>query len=84
MPVFCKIKTIAVKGDSGLLCGKLMETMCFDNHYHTFKVKLHSDNVLKVVHINDLFYFKPFDVQMKYGMTDTALYVVPYCHFMQT
>lgn len=36
----------------------------FDNHYHAFKVKLHPDKVIKV--LDDLFYFKPFDVQMKY------------------
>ncbi len=84
MPVFCKIETIAVKDDCVLLCGKLMEAMCFDHHYHAFKVKLHPDRVVKVLHMNDLFYFKPFDVQMKYGTTDTSLCVVPYCHFMQT
>ena len=84
MPVFCKIETIAVKDDTVLLCGKLMETMCFDHHYHAFKVKLHPDKVLKVLHINDLFYFKPFDVQMKYESNDSSLYVVPYCHFMKT
>ena len=84
MPVFCKIDMIAVKDDCVLLCGKLMETICFDNHYHAFKVKLHPDKVPKVLHINNLFYFKPFDVQMKYGTTDSALYIVPYCHFMQT
>lgn len=82
MPVFCKLDTIAVKDDCVMLCGKLIETMCFDNHYHAFKVKLHPDKVLKVLHIIDLFYFKPFSVQMKYGTTDTALYVGPYCHFM--
>lgn len=25
-----------------------------------------------------------FDLQMKYGTTDSALHIVPYCHFMQT
>ncbi|KAJ8274815.1 hypothetical protein COCON_G00094400 [Conger conger] len=84
MPVFCKIKTIAVKDDSVLLCGKLMETMCFDDHYHAFKVRLHPDRVVKVLDINQLCYFKPFDVQMKYGTTDFSNYIVPYCHFMQT
>jgi len=29
MPVFCKIKTIAVKDNNVLLCGTLMETVCF-------------------------------------------------------
>lgn len=57
-----------------------METMCFDNHNHAFKVKLQP----KVLHIIDLIYLKPFNVQIKYGTTDIALYVVPHCHFMQT
>lgn len=81
MPVFCKIETIVVKDDCVLLCGTLMETICFDDHYHAFKVKLHPDRVLKLLHINDLLYFKPFDAQMKYGTTDSSLYIVPYCHF---
>ena len=84
MPVFYQIKTIALKDDSVLLCGKLLETVCFDDHYHAFKVRLHPDRVLKVFNINDLFYFKPFDAQMTYGMRDSILYVIPYCHFMQT
>nr|XP_055051346.1 uncharacterized protein LOC129437202 isoform X1 [Misgurnus anguillicaudatus] len=84
MPVFCKIKTIAVKDENVLLCGTLLETVCFDDHYHSFKVRLHPDRVLKVVNVEELCYFKPFDIQMKYGTTDSALHVVPYCHFMQT
>ena len=84
MPVFCKIRTIVVKDDSVLLCGKLLDTMCFDHHYHAFKVRLHPDRTVKALLINELFYFKPFDVQMKYGMADSSWYVVPYCHFMQT
>lgn len=62
MPVFCKIDTIAVHDDCVLFCGKLMETVCFDHHYHAFKVRLHPDRVQKVLHINDLLYFKPYDV----------------------
>ncbi|XP_045074169.1 uncharacterized protein LOC123487075 isoform X2 [Coregonus clupeaformis] len=84
MPVFCKIKIIAVKDDCVLLCGKLMETVCFDYHYYAFKVRMHPDRVQKVINITELCYFKPFDVQMKYGTTDSSLYVVPYCHFMET
>jgi len=62
MPVFCKIKTIAVKDENVLLCGTLMETVCFDDHYHAFTVRLHPDRVLKVVNINELCSFKPFDL----------------------
>ncbi|XP_056120086.1 uncharacterized protein LOC130097313 [Rhinichthys klamathensis goyatoka] len=83
MPVFCKIKTIAVKDENVLLCGTLMETICFDDHYHAFTVRLHPDRVFKVVNVNELCSFKPFDLQMKYGTTDSALHVVPYCHLMQ-
>lgn len=59
---------------------KLIETTCFDDHYHAFKVKMHPERVVKVLHINDLFYFKAFDLQMKYVMTHTSSYVAPYCH----
>lgn len=84
MPVFCKIQSIAVKEDSVLLCGELMETTSFDSHYHAFKVRLHPDNIVKVLDINELFYFKPYDLQMKYGTADASFYIVPYCHFMET
>ncbi|KAI7808364.1 hypothetical protein IRJ41_002977 [Triplophysa rosa] len=84
MPVFCKVKSIAVKDENVLLLGTLMETVFFDDHYHAFTVRLHPERVLKVVNVNELCYFKPFDLQMKYGKTDSALHIVPYCHFMQT
>lgn len=41
---------------------------------------MHPDRIVKVLHINDLFYFKAFDFQMRYGTTDTSSYVSPYCH----
>ncbi len=56
MPVFCKIKTIAVKDENVLLCGTLMETLCFDDHYHAFTVRLHPNQVLKVVNVNELLF----------------------------
>ncbi|KAL3972940.1 RAD51-associated protein 1 [Sarotherodon galilaeus] len=62
IPVFYKIKSIVVKDDIVLLCGKLMETLCFDDHYHAFKVRMHPNMVLKVLNIKELCYFKPFDL----------------------
>lgn len=53
---FCKVKTIAVKDDSTLFCGKLMEAMCFDYHYHVFKVTMHPDGFVRVFYINELCY----------------------------
>lgn len=52
--MFCKTKTITVKDENVLLCGRLMETICFDDHYHAFGVRLHPDRILKVVSINEL------------------------------
>lgn len=52
--MFRKIKTIAVKDENALLCGTLMETVCFDDHYYAFTVRLHP--VFKVVNVNELCY----------------------------
>lgn len=82
MPVFCKIKSIVVRDDDIVFCGLLMETVCFDEHYHAFRVSLHPEGLVKVLNANELFYFKPFDVQVKYGTMDSSPYIVPYCHFM--
>lgn len=83
MPVFCQIKAIVVRDDDVLFCGWLMETLCFDDHFSAFMVRLHPSRLLKVLNISEIFYFKPYDVQMKYGTTDSSLYIVPYCHFME-
>lgn len=45
MPVFCKINTIAVKDENVRLCGTLMETLCFDDHYHAFTVRSHPSRI---------------------------------------
>lgn len=44
-----------------LLCGTLMETICFDDHYPAFTVSLHPDRVFKGVNVNELCHFKPSD-----------------------
>lgn len=83
MPVFCKISTIIVKDEKVILAGAGVENICFDEHYHAFKVLLKPSQALKVVSVQELVYFKPMDIQMSYGPTDSSLFVVPYCHMMQ-
>lgn len=70
--MFCK--TFVDKDDNVLLFGKLLEIVCFDRYYHAFKVRLHPDKIIKVLHINCLFYFKPFDVQIECRMADSTFF----------
>ncbi|XP_023817614.1 uncharacterized protein LOC111948487 isoform X1 [Oryzias latipes] len=83
MPVFYKIHTIFVKDEQVVLALSGVETVCFDEHYHAFKILLKPFQIVTVLNIQDLFYYKPMDVQMTYGPSDTSMYVVPYCHLMQ-
>ena len=83
MPVFCKIRTLIVKDEQVILTGSVVETICFDEHYHAFKIVFKPFQALKVLDVQELLYFKPVDVQMAYGTTDSSLFIVPYCHLMR-
>lgn len=83
MPVFCKIHNIIVKDEQVVLTGSGVETICFEEHYHAFKVLLKPFQALWVFDVKELFYFKPVDVQMAYGPTESSLFIVPYCHLMK-
>lgn len=82
MPVFCMIKTITVVKETVVFYGKLMETVYFDEHFFAFKIRVHPEKMFKVFTVNELCYYRPFDVQMKYGTFDPSKYVVPYCQFV--
>lgn len=82
MPVLYKIHTIFVKDEQVVLALSGVKTICFDEHYHAFKISLRPSTV-KVLNIQDLFYYKPMDVQMTYGPSDTSMYAVPFCHLIQ-
>lgn len=83
IPVFYKIKNIIVKDKQVILTGSGTETICFDEHYHALKVLLRPFQALKVFDVQQLLYFKPMDVQMADGPTNSSLFIVPYCHLMQ-
>lgn len=83
MPVFCKINYIIVKDEQAVLAGSVVETVCFEEHYHAFKILFKSFQALPVFDMEELLYFKPVDVQMAYGPTESSLFIVPYCHLMK-
>lgn len=80
MPVFCKIRTIIVKDEQVVLTGSGIETICFDEQYHAFKILFKPLQALKLLNIQELLYYKPMDVQIAYGPTDSFLFIVPHCH----
>lgn len=82
MPVFYKIKDIVVKEETVFLVGSALETLCFDDHMHAFKVVLKRSPPYKVFHVNDIVYHKPFDLLMSYGARDSFDYIVPYCDLL--
>lgn len=72
MPVFNKIVCIFLRGEVYFLVSEMETT--FVEHFHAFRV-VNMNNCL-VLRPDDLRYFKPFDIQMSYGI-DSFFYVVP-------
>lgn len=83
LPVFCKICSIVMKDEQVVFTGSGMETICFDEHYHAFKVMYKPSQALTVFSVQELLYFKPMDVQMSYKSTDFSMFIVPCFHMMQ-
>ncbi|XP_038870264.1 uncharacterized protein LOC120064026 [Salvelinus namaycush] len=76
MPVFYIIKAIVLKEENVFLVGSALETLCFDDHLHAFKVVLKQSPPCKVFHVNDIMYHKPFDLLMSYGARDSFDYIL--------
>lgn len=78
MPLFYQIESILIIHEKLLLLTLPLCTVTFQEHFHAYEVtKIKQDFV--VFHVDDLQYPRPFDIQMSYGVNDTALFVVPYC-----
>ena len=82
MPVFEKIKAIAVKDDNVFLVVTKLETVCFDEHVYAFNVSVPREELHSVIDVSVLAYHKPFDLQMTHNMEDNKWFIVPYCHFL--
>ncbi|KAL6469077.1 hypothetical protein MHYP_G00226010 [Metynnis hypsauchen] len=81
MPVFKKIDCIIVKDQQVFLVVAVLETLCFNEHFHAFQVAFLKKE-FSVIDVKELVYHRPFDLQMTYKMDDYSQFVVPYCHFL--
>lgn len=73
MPLFYQIESVIVMHEKLLLFTLPLFTMCFQEHFHAFKLKRIKQDF--VVFCLD----RPFDLHMSYGGNDTDFYVVPFC-----
>ncbi|KAL2078827.1 hypothetical protein ACEWY4_006697 [Coilia grayii] len=80
MPVFQQIKVIVVKDDSIFLIVTMLQTICFDEHLHAFKIGIPRRELHTVINTGDLTYYRPFDLQMAHTTEDNQWFIVPYCH----
>ncbi|KAJ4938378.1 hypothetical protein JOQ06_002998 [Pogonophryne albipinna] len=54
-----------------------LETLCFAEHFHSFHVVLGNDANVSMLKVEELRFFKPFDLLTSYGFDRDDQYVVP-------
>lgn len=75
LPVFSKITDIVLMDDQNLLVTKEFETVGFVEHLHAYRVR--EQNIFGLSRVEDLPFFRPFDLQSLYGFEEPYLYIVP-------
>lgn len=78
MPLFYQIESVLILHEKLLLLTLPLFTVSFQEHFHAYEVTRRKQDSV-VFHVDNLPYPRPFDIQMSYGVNDTALFVVPYC-----
>lgn len=78
MPQFYQISSLIVKDDIVLLVTFVIDTVCFDEHFHAYRVVKTGKGPI-IFFLKDLEYYRPFDMQVSYGIDTTNVYIVPYC-----
>ena len=78
MPLYYKIESVLIIHEKLLLLTLPLCTVTFQEHFHAYEVTRTKQDCV-VFHVDNLHYPRPFDIQMSYGVNDTALFVVPYC-----
>ena len=69
-----------MKDERVMFIAEYMQTICLDDHFFAYEVAaLAKPHMLHVLDVNDLTYYKPFDLLMSYDKNDCRCYVVPYC-----
>lgn len=77
IPVFSKITDIIAFDSQYFLLTCEFETVCFVEHLHSFKVKEELCRKVSLLNVETLRFFKPFDLQISYGLEENDFYIVP-------
>ncbi len=83
LTVFYKIQDIIVRNECVLLVTSQLKIVCFDEHLFAYRIDHRPSTSLKVFTVNELPYYKPFDVQLSYGSDNLFCFIVPYCYLIQ-
>ncbi|KAI7811169.1 hypothetical protein IRJ41_011241 [Triplophysa rosa] len=75
LPIFSKITDIVLIDDQNILVTKDFETVGFVEHLHVYHVR--EQNVFGLSRVEDIPFFRPFDLQASYGFDEPHLYIVP-------
>lgn len=77
LPVFSQIKDIVAFNGEYFLLPENFETLSFAEHFHSFHVMQGNGDNVSMLKVNELRFFKPFDLQTTYGFDRYDQYVVP-------
>lgn len=77
LPVFSEIKHIIGFDGTFFLITEDLETLCFAEHFHSFHVVLGNYANVSMLKVEELRFFKPFDLQTSYGFDRDDQCVVP-------
>lgn len=76
MPVFSQIKDVLAFNREYFLVTEDFHTLCFAEHFHSFHVTQGNDQNVSMLKVDNLHFFKPFDLQTTYGFDRDYQYVV--------
>lgn len=76
MPLF--YQSVLIMQEKLLLLTLPLCTVAFQEYFHAYEVTRGKQDFV-LFHVDNLPYPRPFDIQMSYGVNDTALFIVSYC-----
>lgn len=77
IPVFSQINDIVMFSGKYFLAVNDFETLGFCEHLHSYNVMKGNEYDAFLLEVDELQFFKPFDLQAAYGVDTNDLYVVP-------
>lgn len=75
MPVFCQITNVLLVEEHIFLLTNKLFTESFDDHHHAFRVVQTEERC--ITKMSELRFYKPFDIQSSYSVSDEKLYILP-------